>query len=181
MTAITFTHHDASTGATLVDELVDVYLDVYADADPAFYNEDRFRQQVSGHMTAPAWELVTARSDRQLAGFAYGLALPPETRWWSGLVTDVPVGFTEETGKRTFALSELMVRKTWRGQGVAHRLHDELLSRRREERATLLVRTDNEVAQAAYARWGWQKVAQLRPSWGHAPLYDVLTLPLLPL
>lgn len=180
MSDVTYEHHDAATARTLIGALIDVYLDIHADDDPAFYNADRFRRQIDGHMTASGWELVTARSDRRLIGFAYGFALPPESRWWKGLLTEVPDGFTEETGRRTFAFSELMVCEAWRGKGIAHRLHDELLSLRSESRATLLVRPENDAANAAYYRWGWQKVAQLQPGWEHAPRYDVLILPLRP-
>jgi ribosomal protein S18 acetylase RimI-like enzyme len=173
-------HFDAGEATAILDRLVDVYLEVYADADPEFFSEDRYRRQLAGHMTAPGWELVTADVDGDMAGYIYGFDLPEGTRWWSGLLTDVPDGFTAETGQRTLAISELMVRPRWRRQGIARALHDELLVGRPEERATLLVETDNTAAQAAYASWGWQTVAQLRPSWEHAPLYDVLILPRLP-
>ena len=89
----------------------------------------------------------------------------------------MPEGFTSETGRRTFALNELMVEPQWQRRGTAHALHDELLRVRPEERATLLVRTDNEAAQTAYARWGWQKVAKVRP-FPDSPLFDALILPL---
>jgi hypothetical protein len=56
-----------------------------------------------------------------------------------------------------------MVVPEWQGKHIAHALHDELLAGRKEERATLLVRQDNGVAQTAYARWGWQKIGKLRP------------------
>ena len=87
-------------------------------------------------------------------------------------------GFTDEDGSRTFALSEIMVRRPWTGRGVAHALHDELLRGRNEKRATLLVELGNDVAYRAYTAWGWRKVARLRPGWPDAPLYDVLILPL---
>jgi ribosomal protein S18 acetylase RimI-like enzyme len=70
-----------------------------------------------------------------------------------------------------------MVVPAWQRRGVAHALHDELLGRRPEERATLLVREDNTSAQQAYARWGWQKAGKLRP-YPDAPHYDALILPL---
>ena len=90
----------------------------------------------------------------------------------------VPPGFTDEDGTRTFALSEIMVREDLTGQGLAHRLHDELLGRRPERRATLLVEPDNTAAYRAYTRWGRSKVAELRPGWPDAPLWDVLIRPL---
>ncbi len=91
-------------------------------------------------------------------------------------MTEVPAGFMDEDGRRTVAISEILVREPWRRQHVARRLHDIFLSGRSEERATLLVEPDNGPAQAAYAGWGWRKVAQLRPGWASAPLYDVLVL-----
>ena len=108
--------------------------------------------------------------------FVYVFTLPATTAWWRGLLTDVPAGFTDEDGRRTLAISEILVREPWRRQHVGRRLHDMFLSGRSEERATLLVEPDNRPAQAAYAAWGWCKVAQLRPGWAGAPLYDVLVL-----
>ena len=87
-------------------------------------------------------------------------------------------GFTLEDGHRTFALSELMVRQPRTGRGIAHALHDELLQHRPETRATLLVRPENTTAYRAYIRWGWHRVAQLRPGWPDAPLMDVLIISL---
>jgi ribosomal protein S18 acetylase RimI-like enzyme len=180
---VTYNHRGAGSPG-VVDELMAIYLDVHQDEikkDP-FYAEDRFRRQLTGHMTSPGWEAVIAEQPGEKLGFAYGLSLAPATRWWDGLTTDVPDGFTHESGHRTFAFSELMVRDAWRGRGVAHALHDELLASRSEERATLLVRPENTTAQTAYQRWGWRKAAELRPAWENAPLYDVLmlTLPLAP-
>ena len=71
-----------------------------------------------------------------------------------------------------------MVRREWTGQGIAHALHDELLRRRPETRATLLVEPDNTRAYRAYVSWGWKRVAQLRPGWPDAPIFDVLILDL---
>lgn len=71
-----------------------------------------------------------------------------------------------------------MVLRSWSGKGVAHALHDQLLLGREEQRATLLVEPDNVNARRTYLHWGWRQVAQLRPGWDHAPLFDVLILPL---
>lgn len=179
LTELTFTHHDASSAADLVDRLVAVYLDAHADDGP-FYTEERYRRQLAGHMPAPGWSGITASTGAALVGYAYGFPLQPSTRWWQGLTTPVPDGFTSEDGRRTFALSELLVRPAWRRRHVAKALHDQLLGARPEQRATLLARPDNAPAQAAYANWGWQKVARLHPDWDHAPHFDVLVIPLRP-
>jgi len=163
------------------DEVVGAYVEVYADTGDEFFGEERFRRQIASHMTAPSWEMVTAdlgTSGKGLVGFVYGFALPAATGWWRGLLTDVPAGFTDEDGRRTVAISEILVRASWRRQGLGRRLHDTFLAGRSEGRATLLVEPDNAPAQAAYAAWGWRKVAQLRPGWEGAPLYDVLIRPL---
>ena len=107
-----------------------------------------------------------------------GMAACSRVEVVDGLDAEPEPGFTIEDGQRTFALSEIMVRQKWTGRGVAHALHDELLSTRPEKRATLLVEPENTVAYRAYTAWGWQKVAQLRPAWPDAPLFDVLILPL---
>jgi GNAT superfamily N-acetyltransferase len=87
-------------------------------------------------------------------------------------------GATVGFGTRTFAFSEIMVDHRYTGQGIAHAIHNKLLSTRLEKRATLLVKPDNDAAYRAYLHWGWRKVNQLRPGWPDAPLFDVLILQL---
>jgi ribosomal protein S18 acetylase RimI-like enzyme len=174
---ITLDRLNGETAQPLIDELVAVYLDVYADAGPAFFNEDRYRRQLTGHMAAPRWEAVTATHGHQIIGHIYGFALPASTRWWNGLLTDVSEDFTTEDGHRTVAISEILITAGWRRRGIARRLHDAFLAGRPEPRTTLLVEPDNHPANAAYTDWGWQTAAQLRPSWDNAPLYNVLIRP----
>jgi GNAT superfamily N-acetyltransferase len=162
----------------MLGRLVGVYLEVYAAEGGEFYGEDRIRAQLVGHMGAEGWELVAAWADSDLAGYAYGFPLQQGAQWWRGLLTPVDPAAIEETGSRTFALSELLVRAPWRGRGLGHALHDELLTGRREKRATLLVEQDNQTALAAYTRWGWEKFGKLRPGWAGAPELDALMLPL---
>ena len=174
-----FSHHDGSSASEILDAVVArVYEASHADViSNPFYSVDRFVERVRGYLRAPGFGLVVAYVDGEAVGQAFGYALPPTARWWQGLTTIVPDGFTKETGTRTFALNELMVVPAWQGQGVAHALHDELLGSRREERATLLVREDNTSAQNAYSRWGWRKVAKLRP-YPDSPHFDAMILPL---
>lgn len=174
----TIHRYDAGTAGGLKEKIVEAYIEVHAEQqhDP-FYQRPRFRRQLEGHMRAPRWEIAVAEDDGEVLGFAYGFALSPTTAWWKGLIGDVPEGFVMETGQRTFALSELNVRRSCQGRGLAGRLYRELLSNRTEERATLLTEPDN-AAHAIYAHWGWSKVAKLRPSWEGAPVFDVLILPL---
>lgn len=169
---------DAAQAEPLLDQLISVYVEIYAEPEDAFHGGHRYRQQITSHMTAPGWKLVTATNGTDLTGYAYGFYLSSTSRWWTGLRTPMPDGFTDEDGHRTFAISEIMVRAPWRRQGIARALHDELLNGVDRERATLLAEPANDPAQAAYAGWGWKKVAELRPHWENAPLYDVLILDL---
>ena len=165
--------YDADSARERFDELVATYLDAYAGAGPN-YTEERFRRQLSSHLQSSGFSLVAAEVRGAVIGYAYGRTAPPHARFWEGLQTPVPAGLTWEDGNRSFGLCELMVRKEWQRRGVAEALHDELLAGRPEQRATLYARPDNAPAQAAYAKWGWRKVAQVQPSWENAPVYDVL-------
>ncbi|MEW2381447.1 GNAT family N-acetyltransferase [Micromonospora sp. NPDC047707] len=165
-------HYTAEEAQTLVDQLIDVYLDAHANDGP-LYNTERYGKQLAAHMPRPGWSLVAATVDDQLVGYIYGFPLAPDTRWWDGIQEPVPAGFTEETDQRTFAVSELLVRSAWQRRGIARALHDDLMRSRTEERATLLVRPDNVGARRAYDSWGWQCVARLKPAWEGAPMFMV--------
>ncbi|WFE33097.1 GNAT family N-acetyltransferase [Micromonospora sp. WMMD975] len=166
-------HHTAVEAAPLVDELVALYLQVYVGGGE-FHSEDRYRRQLAAHMSRDGWSLVTAMAGGRLAGYIYGFPLPAETGWWAGIEQPIPSGFVAETGRRTFAISELLVQPQWRRQGVARALHDQLLSRRAEDRATLLVDPENSVARRVYDSWGWRHVTHLTPAWDDAPRFMVL-------
>lgn len=177
MTDLEMRRYDAAGAAALFDQLVEVYLRVYADSGDPFFGRDRYERQLSNHLRAAGFELVTCVSGGALAGYVYGFPLAEGTRWWHGLLTEVPPEMTMETGRRTFALCEIMTLPDLQGQGIGHALHDELLAGRKEKRATLLAEPDNP-AHAVYVRWGWQVIGQLRPSWEGAPTYNALILPL---
>lgn len=168
--------YDAEQAQEILEDLVAVYLEIHATPPTPFQNEDRYRRQLAGHMGNPGWKLVTATEDGELIGYAYGFPLPPHTRWWEGLQTPVPDGFTDEDGHRTFAISEIMVRAPWRRQGASGLLHRALLADRPEIRVTLLVEPGNEFARRAYVKWGYHPVGELRPSWDHSPNYLAMML-----
>jgi GNAT superfamily N-acetyltransferase len=168
----------AGSAKVMATVIVPLYEDVYADLlHNPFDSTERFTERVTGYMSRPGFAMTAAYAGNQPAGLALGFTLPPETHWWDGLTTPVPDGFTTETGSRTFALCEMMTAGPWRRQGIAHALHDLLMSGRHEERATLLVRQNNQAAQTAYASWGWQKIGLLQP-FPDAPVYDALMLPM---
>lgn len=153
-----------------------IYRDSYTpeqQADP-FNSPDTWMRRFDAYTSGSGFDLVIAYADGESAGQAWGWPLTAQSKWWTGLVAEPEPGFTSEDGTRTFALSEIMVRSHFKGRGLARALHDELLAGRNEERATLLVEPDNTTAYRAYSSWGWQRVAQLRPDWPDAPLFDVL-------
>lgn len=181
MPAVTFRRYDAAAARGIRGTVAMIHDESYVDrinsGDP-FYTTEAFMRRFDAYTSRDGFDLVVAWRDGEPVGQAWGWALGPNTAWWGGLTGDVEPGFTDEDGKRTFALSEIMVSQAYTGQRIAHMLHDELLGGRKETRATLLVNPINQTAYQIYLRWGWVKVAQLRPDWPDAPTFDVLILPL---
>lgn len=160
------------------DELIEVYEEVYAEQlDDPFFSSERYWSRLMAYAARDGFRAVAAEVDTTLVGYALGYTLPAESRWWQGLRSDLDAKTLVETGTRTFALNEIMVRKTWRRRGIARQLHNALLEGASEERATLLVLPDNTAAQAAYRSWGWQRVGELQP-FDDAPVYDSMILEL---
>ncbi|MFE7646832.1 GNAT family N-acetyltransferase [Streptomyces phaeoluteigriseus] len=160
-------HHHSSVAAvrqTIVDIHVEVRQRDLGLTGP-FYSAERFGERLAGHSSQPGWEVVIAYDGSVPAGFAYGTPLSPSTRWWTAMTTPLPDGYTAETGKRTLALNEIVVRRAWRGTGLARRIHEELLAGREEERVTLLVnpKAGDGKVQSLYERWGYAKVGEQQP------------------
>lgn len=167
----------AESAGIVLDVYVRSYVDAIGSGDP-FDAPSTFMHRFQRYAGNPNFDMVVAYVDDEPVGQTWGWPLDPETAWWSGLRTDLGAEFSRETGFRTFALSEIMVVKESAGHGIAYALHNELLSPREEERATLLVEPDNDRAYRAYHRWGWRRVGELRPDWPDAPTFDVLILDL---
>ena len=147
--------------------------EVYGNAgDPAVARRARvWRRQ-------PGFALAEARHGGFLVGYASGMPLRPSTSWWRDLTTPLPPEVTAEHPGRTFALTELLVRASWRRQGIGRELHELMLGGRPEERATLTVPPGAGAAQAAFRSWGWRKVARARGDGAAAAVVDVLVLSL---
>lgn len=114
-----------------------------------------------------------ARHGGYLVGYASGMPLRPSTSWWRNLTTPLPEDFTSEHPGRTFALTDLLVRASWRRQRIARDLHDLILTGRPEERATVVVQPAATPAQRAFGSWGWRKVARTRDPDPGSPVLDV--------
>jgi ribosomal protein S18 acetylase RimI-like enzyme len=151
--------YDARRVDEIYEPLVALYAETHQDlAGNVFYTTERFEHFLVRQRAHPGFDLVAAWSGRRLVGVAFGYSEPDDDE---------------------FAFCELMVAPDFQRQGVAKRLHDELLARRSESRAALFVRKDNVSAQAAYAKWGWTKVRDVQPT-PEAPNFDELVLPLPP-
>jgi GNAT superfamily N-acetyltransferase len=115
--------------STVIDDvwstLIEVYADVHADQlHLPHYSVERFGEQLAWHASEPGWEVVIGYDAAEPVGFAYANTLTPDDRWWRRMTTPVPNGCTETS---TVAVKEIMLRKPWRGQGIARLIHDELL------------------------------------------------------
>src|SRR6516164_8011900 len=148
---------DGSEAAARADELRAVHGEVSGQADDAALAR-RFRVQ----FRQPGFVLAEARHGGYLVGYASGMPLRPSTSWWKDLTTPLPAAVITEHPGRTFALTQLLVRASWRRQGIAASLHDRILAGRPEERATLTVAPGAGAAQAALRKWGWRKVGRIR-------------------
>ncbi|MFI1465586.1 GNAT family N-acetyltransferase [Nocardia carnea] len=175
---IEFRRFDHVGAREMRDTVQDVYARAYAEAiatgDP-FESLEASMNRFDAYLRAPGFDLVVLYLDEEPIGQAWGWPLGENTAGWGGLQLDEDdPEFTREDGTRTFGLSEIMVVPEHTGQGYARMLHDELLSARREKRATLLVDPRNERAYARYQRWGWYRVGVQCPGWAGAPTFHVL-------
>ena len=152
--------------------------EVYGNAgDPEAAKETRARR-ARVWRRQPGFALAEARHGGYLVGYASGMPLRPSTSWWRDLTTPLPPEVTAEHPGRTFALTELLVRASWRRQGIGAALHDLILTGRTEERATLTVLPAAIPAQSAFRAWGWHKVARTRDPGPGSPVCDVLVITL---
>ncbi|MGW0553988.1 GNAT family N-acetyltransferase [Streptomyces sp. NPDC002926] len=164
---------------TQLDAVAPAYQEVYAEPPYREGRQDvadflvRFRRQT----TRDGFRLILARDADEVVGFSFGYWLPADTGWWSAMLEPLGEAFVEESGRRTFNVAELAVRRAWRRQGIAAEMHRRLISDLEAERITLTMRPEPEAAaaQTAYATWGYQKVGQVRHG-DTAPAYDVMVL-----
>jgi len=171
------TRHGAEEFPQTRQLLIDIYAEVYADSlgDP-FFSLQGFSERLDAHASASSWEVVIGYDEEEPIGYAYGAALSPRSGWWAGIAPPLDAKFTAETGSRTLALFELMLRAPWRGIGAARRIHDELLHERSEERVSLGVERDRPKVRALYESWGYRSVGEERP-FPSAPVYFLMWRP----
>lgn len=170
---------DGTAAAAQATDLHALHAEVYADPpferrDDAVLFAERFRVQ----RRQPGFVLAAAHRGGYLVGYAAGMPLRPSTSWWRDLTAPLSADVTAEYPGRTFALIEMLVRASWRRQGIGRALHELILQGRREERATLTVLPTATAAQSAFHSWGWSKVGRTRAAGPGSPLLDVLVVTL---
>ncbi|MFH8991702.1 GNAT family N-acetyltransferase [Streptomyces sp. NPDC017940] len=155
--------------------LLDVHDEVYEGVDDPLAPRDVFAGFVDRWTGKQDFACVVAYDRTRPVGYAYGAPLSAATTWWEKVEPALDAGFMAETGTRTFALSELMIRTPWRGTGASRLIHDELLRGRPEERVTLLVHEEHPKVRALYESWGYEPVGVTRPFAG-APVLCAMVL-----
>ncbi|MCX5396933.1 GNAT family N-acetyltransferase [Streptomyces sp. NBC_00102] len=174
-------HYTADRLPEIRQDLLDIHVEVrhndFGLTGP-FYEVARFDERLSSYASRPGWAATVGYEDGQPVGFAFGVPLGPDTRWWSAMTTPLPDGYTEENGTRTVALNEIVVRKPWRGRGIAWQIHEAWLAQRKEERVTLLVNptAGNGAVLARYEAWGYRKVGDQQP-FSDSPVFASMTRP----
>jgi GNAT superfamily N-acetyltransferase len=176
---ISFELLDGYQAGAHATELAALHAEVYAEPpylrhDDAAAFPERFRVQ----RRQPGFSLAVAGHGGYPVGFAAGMPLRPSTSWWRDLTVPLPEEVTAEHPGRTFALVDLLVRASWRRQGIGRALHDVLLAGRPEERATAVVLPAAGPAQRAFQGWGWRKVARTHDAAAGSSVADVLVLSL---
>lgn len=166
-------------GAETIDRLAAIQT-VYAAAFPDYDLGDH-EYRTTRQAASPGFETVLAWDGDVLAGMVYGLPLSAQSTWWEDIDPPRPADFTTESGTRTLAVIDLAVLPSHRGRGLAHRLMDELLTGREEERATLATAPQDTEVQAMYERWGWRKAGRIPGSPDETePWFDLYVIALSP-
>lgn len=181
LSGVTLRHRDGNQAAALLDAICLLYDTVFSQP-PFRWTDDEsehHRQSLAGLIMNPTFGLVTAEAASKLVGFAYGVALRPDTQWWSGMVEPLPDELVAEWNGRTFAIIDLAVREDYRKRGIGRALLDTLLSNRQEQRATLTVQPIATDTKELYEHLGWQLIGTTKaPTGAVSPFFDVYLLAL---
>lgn len=174
--AVTLAHHTATTYPTIRAALLDIHDEVWGHTDDPLADRQTFAALADRWATRTGYACVLAHDQHGTpVGYAYGAPLSARTTWWAKVTPPLPPDDVVEDGRRTFALSELMVLDHQRGTGTGKALHDSLLRGRPEQRVTLLAHLDHPKVLQLYQSWGYRMVGQAHPFDG-APRLAALLL-----
>jgi ribosomal protein S18 acetylase RimI-like enzyme len=178
---VTLRHRDTKQAAALLAPICALYDTVFSQP-PFRWTDDEsehHRQSLLRLIASPEFALVTAEAAGKLVGFAYGIALRPDTQWWSGMTEPLPDELTTEWKGRTFAIIDVAVGEDYRKQGIGRALMGALLASRPEQRATLTVQPVATDTKEFYEHLGWQRMGTTRaPAGAVSPYFDVYLFPL---
>lgn len=122
MATVDVTHHTSQDLDYIREAILDIHVEVrrrdFGLTGP-FYDRDRFNERLDAYSSRTGRSAVLGHEDGEPVGFAFGTTLAPETKWWNGTEPALPTDMTAEDGRRTVALNEIVVRKEWRGRGIA--------------------------------------------------------------
>jgi GNAT superfamily N-acetyltransferase len=162
------------------DDLVGIYEECWAHKlHLPHYAPEAFGERLRRHAAEAGWEAVVAHDSGEPIGWLYANRLTGAgDRWWR---RTRPEPGPDLAGASTVAVKEMMIRRQWRRQGIARRLHDVLLEGRPEAQASLMVNPLNQDGrvQALYASWGYRAVGTAQSS-PEAPVLTVMVRPVRP-
>ncbi|WP_103503008.1 MULTISPECIES: GNAT family N-acetyltransferase [unclassified Streptomyces] len=145
-------------------DLLTVYAEVRAPLlHLANYAVSSFGERLDRHGAEPGFQAVLAYEGDRPVGYAYGNTIEDGDRYWQ---RTTPAPIETYTRHAVLALKEIGVASTWRGTGVARRIHDTLLAGRDESYVTLMVKEavgDGKV-HALYRSWGYADIGHSQPS-----------------
>ncbi|MFB7645754.1 GNAT family N-acetyltransferase [Streptomyces sp. NPDC056084] len=150
--------------AAVRSDLLDIYAEVRAPLlHLANYSISSFGERLDRHGSEPGFQAVLAYEGERPVGYAYGNKIEDGDRYWQRAS---PAPAEVYTAQPALALKEIGVSPSWRGTGVARRIHDALLADRAELNVTLMV---NEAAgdgkvHALYQAWGYTDIGYSQPS-----------------
>src|SRR4051794_32976849 len=104
----------AELARPLLDPVCDLYDEVFSQP-PFFWRDDEsqlHRERLHGLLEDSTFGMAVAHVGDELAGFAYGFTLPPDTKRWTRLTEPVSVQLAAEWPGRTFVLFDYAVSET---------------------------------------------------------------------
>lgn len=172
--------HGTEIDDELVKRLADLYVADFVDpdlreADPEFYSHARFIERMDDYKGSPKFAAYVMHKGAEIVGFATVANLIPNTAWWKNTEPRLSGELVEENNERTVAIFDLMIVHSHRGQGLASRLHEEILTTRSEERVTLLSSKPQQPAYSMWLHWNYKIVASKTD--GDGPRLDVFLRP----
>ncbi|MEU4693724.1 GNAT family N-acetyltransferase [Actinoplanes sp. NPDC023714] len=176
MTELTLRHSSPTEALELSDHLIRIYAATHAHLiDQPWYSPDTYWSRLTDiYVKTRDFDLVTGWHGDECIGYAFGSPRDGDEETWTQIASVVSdIG---EPGP-IYIFREFAVAPDHQRHGYGRRIHDELLHRRPERIAHLLVRGDNEPAQIAYDRWGWLRIGTKKP-FEDSPTFDAMALDL---